>query len=103
MKMTALLVTLLALALPAARADAQTTLTKTQAYKHARHCLLASGKVRFVGRRGDGGGYTFFKRYKHVVYWRYKTLLGQVESVTVYEFRLPAGLRKVFRRCVRVA
>jgi hypothetical protein len=78
-------------------------MTKPKAFAKAKTCLLASGKVRFVAPRGGGGGYAFFKRYKHIVYWKYSTFFGQVDSVTVYEFSLPANLRRTFRHCVRVA
>jgi hypothetical protein len=100
----ALLTALLGLAaLAAARADAQSALTKAQAYKQARHCLLASGKVRFVGRRRDGGGYAFFRGYAHIVYWTYHLdTAGQVGRVRRYSFKLPEAKRKLFDRCTFV-
>jgi hypothetical protein len=109
MRKLALLAALLVLALPAARADAQATVTKTQtytktqAYKAARACLRKSGKVRLVGRRADGGGYAFFKRYRHIVYWSYHTdNFGRISRVIVNAFRLPAAPRRVLRHCTYV-
>ena len=99
----ALLTALMALALSAGHADAQSATTKTQAYKQARHCLLTSGKVRFVGRRGDGGGYAFFRGYPHIVYWTYHLdTAGQVGRVGLHTFKLPARKLTVLRRCTYV-
>ena len=102
-KAAVLLTALVGLALSAAHADAQSGITKTEAYKQARHCLLASGKVRFVGRRGDGGGYAFFRGYAHIVYWTYHLdTAKQVGRVMMYAFKLPARKRSVLRRCTYV-
>jgi hypothetical protein len=99
----ALLTALLGLALSAARADAQSAITKAQAYKQARHCLLASGKVRSVGRRHDGGGYAFFRGYAHYVYWTYHLdTAGQVGRVGLHAGKLSARMLKVLRRCTYV-
>lgn len=99
----ALLTALIGLALSAPHADAQSAITKTEAYKQARHCLLASGKVRSVGRRGDGGGYAFFRGYAHIVYWTYHLdNLKQVGRVRLYAFKLPARKVNLLRRCTFV-
>ena len=66
MKKVCVLLMFGALALPASSVHAQTRLTTDQAYKKARKCLLASGKVRLVGRSDDGGGYAFFRGYAAV-------------------------------------
>lgn len=103
MMAAALLTALMALALLAAHADAQSAITKTQAFKQARHCLLVNDKVRFVGRRGDGGGYAFFRGYAHIVYWTYRVDTSkQVSRVRLYAFKLPVGKRNLLRRCTFV-
>ncbi len=63
----------------------------------ARVCL-PSHDARFVGRRGDGGGYAIFKTGS--TFWTYKTFLGQVSSVTVYFAGRP-GLTSAKKRAVR--
>jgi hypothetical protein len=99
----ALLAALLGLALSAVRANAQSALTKAQAYKEARHCLFASGKVRRVGRRRDGGGYAFFRGYPRYVYWTYHLDTGgDVGRVGVHAGNLPAAKLKLLRRCTDV-
>jgi hypothetical protein len=99
----ALLTALMALALSAAHADAQSAITKTQAYQQARHCLLASAKVCSVGRRRDGGGYVFFRGYAHYVYWTYHLdNLKQVGRVGLHMGKLPARKRSLLRRCTFV-
>jgi hypothetical protein len=81
-------------------AAAAPLLTKDQAYKIARACLLQHD-ARFVGRRGDGGGFVFFKGVPHVQYWTYKTRLRQVRSVTYYAVDLPDTQKKAFIACVK--
>ena len=99
----ALLTALMVLALTSAHADAQSAITTTQAYQQARHCLLASGKVRSVGRRRDGGGYVFFRGYAHYVYWTYHLdNLKQVGRVGLHMGKLPARKRNLLRRCTFV-
>jgi hypothetical protein len=100
---TAVLTALLGLALLAASANAQPVITKAEAYKQARHCLLASGKVRSVGRWGNGGGFAYFRGYAHIVYWAYHLdNLGQVGRVRLYAFKLPARKLNLLRRCTYV-
>lgn len=92
--------TLAALALPA-QASA---LTKDQAYKSARACLLKHG-AGFVGRRADGGGFATFTRRRGSTFWTYKTFLRQVASVTVYFAGRPgpnAALKASTKRCLLV-
>ena len=53
-----------------------------------------------VGRRGDGGGFVFFKGLR--IDWTYKTAIGLVSGVT---YVAPPGLRvaaysKLFVACV---
>ena len=103
MTVAVLLTALVGLALSAAHADAQSAITKTEAYKQARHCLLTSGKVRSVGRRRDGGGYAFFRGYAHYIYWTYHLdTAGQVGRVELHTGKLPARKLKVLRRCTFV-
>lgn len=81
----------------AAPAQATSTLTKSQAYRTARLCLLDRG-AQFVGRRPDGGGYATFKTGS--TFWTYKTFLGQVSSATVYFAGRP-GLTTAKKRTVK--
>jgi hypothetical protein len=100
---TAVLTALLGLALLAGSANAQPVITKSEAYKQARHCLLASGKVRSVGRWGNGGGFAYFHGYAHIVYWAYHLdNLGQVGRVRLYAYKLPARKLNLLRRCTYV-
>jgi hypothetical protein len=62
--------------------------TKDQSFQKARTCLLKKGATSVV-RRGDGGGFTYF-RGRGSSYWTYKTFLGQVSSVTFYFAGTPA-------------
>jgi hypothetical protein len=88
---------------PATRPDRVDAATKAEAYKQARHCLLASGKVRSVGRWGNGGGFAYFRGYAHIVYWAYHLdNLGQVGRVRLYAFKLPARKLNLLRRCTYV-
>jgi hypothetical protein len=88
----------LVLAVPAAdwpeAAEASTNVTKGQAYRTARACLLNHG-ARLVGRHPDGGGFAIFKTGS--TFWTYKIRLGQVSSVTFYL----AGLTKATERRVK--
>jgi hypothetical protein len=88
----------LAIMVSASAATGAATLTKAQAFKSARVCLLNHGATSVV-RRGDGGGFSFF-RAQGSTFWTYKTFLGQVESVTVYFAGRP-GLSSAKKRMVR--
>jgi hypothetical protein len=90
-----------ALAAPPA-AGASSALTKDQAYRTARACLLKKVGASFVGRRGDGGGFATWNRpgAHGSSFWTYKTLLGQVSSVTVY-FAGQPGLSATTKRKVK--
>jgi hypothetical protein len=95
-----LTVTTAGLVVTAAAPAAANVQTPGTAYKTARVCLLQHG-ARFVARRGDGGGYVFFKGVPHVQYWTYKTWLGLVEKVTYYAFPgLPAQTKRDFVACI---
>lgn len=89
----------LVLAVPAAvwpgPAEARPNVTKGQAYRTARVCLLNHG-ARLVGRHPDGGGFAIFKT--GLTFWTYETVLGQVSSVTFYF----AGLTKATERSVKL-
>ena len=88
-----------ALAVGATDVAAVASLTKSQAYSKARRCLLNHGATSVV-RRGDGGGFSYF-RGQGSTFWTYKTFLGQVESVTVYFAGRP-GLTQARKRMVRI-
>jgi hypothetical protein len=96
--MLALAFAVTGLGIPAASA-APTVKTKNQAYQTARVCLLQHG-ARFVGRRGDGGGFAFLKGVPHVQFWTYETTLGLVESVRYYAFDLSSAQKRAFASCV---
>ena len=73
--------------------------TKNAAYQSARTCLMQNGATQ-VGRRGDGGGFVFFKGLRMT--WSYKTSNGVVSGVT---YVAPSNLfvlapRKLFVACV---
>lgn len=77
-------------------------LTKDQAWKNARACLMQHG-ARFVGHRPDGGGFATFTRGRGSTFWTYKTTFRQVASVTVYFAGRPgpnAALKASTRRCL---
>jgi hypothetical protein len=73
---------------------ASPNVTKGQAYRTARTCLLDHG-ARLVGRHPDGGGFAIFQTGS--TFWTYETRLGQVSSVTFYL----AGLKKATERHVK--
>lgn len=103
-KVTALLALFAAIAAMAAIASpakaAANIQTPQKAYNTARVCLLQHG-ARFVGRRGDNGGFVFFTGVSHIQFWTYKTMLGLVESVTYYAFPgLPATNKRDFIACI---
>src|SRR3954453_20771835 len=73
--------------------------TQTGAYLSARSCLLQVAPPR-VGRRGDGGGFVFFKALR--MDWTYKTSNGLVTGAS---YAAPSNLfvlaqRKLFVACV---
>ena len=75
--------------------------TKNAAYQSARTCLMQQGATQ-VGRRGDGGGFVFFRGLR--MDWTYKTTNGLVSGVTdvtppATGFRALAQ-RKLFVACV---
>ena len=75
--------------------------TKNAAYQSARTCLLQQGATQ-VGRRGDGGGFVFFKGLR--MDWMYKTSNGLVSGVTYNTSQatgfLALAQRKLFLACV---
>jgi hypothetical protein len=73
--------------------------TKSAAYQSARTCLLQHGATQ-VGRRGDGGGFVFFKALR--MDWLYKTSNGQVSGVT-YVTPPATGFRALAQRRLFVA
>ena len=73
--------------------------TKSAAYQSARTCLLQHGATR-VGRRGDGGGFVYFKGLR--MDWMYKTGNGLVSGVT-YVTSPAAGFRALAQRKLFVA
>ena len=84
----------------ASSAQAASILTKDRAYRAARACLLNHG-ARFVGRRGDGGGFATLRRGS--TFWTYKTFLGKVSSVTIYFAGQPApaaAMKRIAKVCV---
>ena len=73
--------------------------TKNAAYQSARTCLIQNGATQ-VGRRGDGGGFVFFKGLRMT--WSYKTSNGVVSGVA---YVAPSNLfvlasRKLFVACI---
>ena len=91
----------LVLAFPAAGwpgpAEAKTNVTKGQAYRTARVCLLNHG-ARVVGRHPDGGGFALFKTGS--TFWTYKTLRGQLSSVIFYFAGLTKSTERIVKFCV---
>jgi hypothetical protein len=91
----------LVLAVPAAvwpgPAEARPNVTKGQAYRTARVCLLNHG-ARLVGRHPDGGGFAIFKTGS--TFWAYKTLFGQVSSVIFYFAGLTKSTERIVKSCV---
>lgn len=82
-------------------AQASATLTKDQAFKKARTCLLKQHPASVV-RRGDGGGFAYF-RGQGSTFWSYKTLLRQVSSVKVSYAGQPGltgGMKKKVEACL---
>lgn len=77
------------------------TLTKAQAYRSARTCLLNHG-ASVVQRRTNGVG-GFARLQRGSVLWTYKMSLGQVSSVTVRFGGVPSptiAQRRTVRRCL---
>jgi hypothetical protein len=100
-RIVAVVAVLLAVTAPVAHA-----VTKNQAYKIARNCLLKEAHASFVGRRGDGGGFaTWNTNAAHgSTFWTYKTVLGQVASVTYYfagRPGLPQRTKRIVKRCLQ--
>ena len=89
----------LVLAFPAAGwpAEAKTNVTKDQAYRTARVCLLNHG-ARLVGRHPDGGGFAIFKTGS--TFWTYKTLRGQLSSVIFYFAGVAKSKERIVKFCV---
>ena len=77
--------------------EAKTTVTKGQAYRTARLCLLNHG-ARLVGRHPDGGGFAIFKT--GLTFWTYKTLRGQLSSVIFYFAGLTKSTERIVEFCV---
>lgn len=102
MKILALVAAAVAALMLAVPTLAASRLTKDQAYKRARACLLKNG-AGFVARRGDGGGFATFTRSRGSTYWTYGTLLSQVDNVTVYFAGRPGpdkALRAQTKKCL---
>src|SRR5262245_2207575 len=74
-------------------ADGMYALTKDQAYRSARACLLSHG-ARVVGRRPNGGGCALLRPGLTLwTCWTYRPRLGQVSSVAFYFAGVPPPTR----------
>ena len=78
-------------------AEARPSVTKGQAYRTARACLLDHG-ARLVGRHPDGGGFAIFRTGS--TFWTYKTIRGQVSSVIFYFAGLTKSTERIVKSCV---